>query len=125
MNYNYKTYKYYTKKGERLTIYGNVHEDRLQITILKCSKKDVFKKKSSDIELERLIKDRVLYGIHPEALSTGYAQYYIPITNGKPKNTFLEYCRVNFHRQVEVAVRSYVTKYLCDTDPFIPSVNKL
>jgi len=125
MNYNFKTYKYYTKKGERLTIYGTISEHGLMITILKCSKKDVFKKKSSDIELERLIKEGVLPGIHVEALSTGYAQYYIPILNEKPKNTFLSYCRMNFHRQVEVAVRSYVIKYLCDTDPFIPSVNKL
>jgi len=64
------TYVYYTGKQQRLAIHAKENGDNIEITVLKCSKKDQFTKKFARQALALCEKSDVvrLYGelLHPE-----------------------------------------------------------
>jgi len=97
MQYNFKTYKYYNVREERLTIYGEIIDpNTIKITVLRCSKKDKFIKKLADSEADKFFTDGKPITNAIDDFNEGMSQFTIPIKNGEPKNTFLRFCRDNY-----------------------------
>ena len=111
MGYSFKTYKYYTKGKERLTLYGTTLPDQnmVLITAIKCSKRDVFKKKESDGWLDELLKKGNPKS-DPHDFSEGITQVLIPIINNRPKNTFFSYADRMYCRKYVSIVKTFVTR---------------
>ena len=79
------TYKYYTEKNQRLAIRAIRVEDKIHITILKCSKRDYFSRRVARNTLDLLESGCTALidnkKVHPELLQ-------IPITSNWKKDFF-------------------------------------
>lgn len=89
----YSTFSFYDKRGRRLSIFAIEQEDYkqiwLQIQVIPCALNDMFSRKIG----------RKMY---EDGIAEKWAT--IPVENGKPKNTFLTYCRKNFFKEVTIEI---------------------
>lgn len=91
--YNYKTYKFYTKKGERLSIYGIQNGENIEIITIPCSKNDQFIKKTGD-SLFKSIKET------PGTLT----KHDIKVIKGEDQRDFIRYCNSNFYKEINIKI---------------------
>lgn len=98
-----RTFKYYDDKKRRLSIFAEKQEDNnLCITIIPCSRKDVFKKQISIDLFNNISLGKVE--------NKSFYQVVIPIIENKPGKTFIDWCEHHcyksrrlygvFHREV-------------------------
>lgn len=103
----YVTYKFYDEKGRRLSIFatpvfvvGKLEKELptaanyLQVTIIPCSKKDTFSKKTGIgvfEEFKSLQRDAFL-------TNENVIELHVPIADGKPKTSFLRWCEANYFK---------------------------
>lgn len=98
-NYEYySTFQYYNDKRERLSIFAepSVCEDEsecLVITAIPCSKKDSFSKKVG----RKIFEDKSFKAEVVEKM-------VIPVSDGKPKKTFIEFCRNRYKRTFDITL---------------------
>jgi hypothetical protein len=104
----FANFKKYNEKGQRMNIFAVVHDNDIIITYFPCSKKDQFCKEIG-WELWELYFDDTM-GIEEMKLVSNAV---IPIVDGKPKKTFLNWCNENFLQpQDTIDWRSHYVKYL-------------
>lgn len=87
-----KTYKFYTKAGRRLAIFGQPKEDdTMLIVVIPCSldEKSFIKKKANKLYLD-LLDDTHTEKVNHEAFN-------IPIVDGKPGQSLIKWCRKNYY----------------------------
>ena len=106
----YRTYKYYNEKGDRLAIFGlEVLPGELHISIFRCSKKDQFSKEAARQAFDCVRADDPPMSFYKEVTSPKFSaiiyrkheveNHVIPVEDGKPKKTFLEYCKSNYFKK--------------------------
>lgn len=103
--FDYVTYKFYDDKDRRLSIFGKYDEENktMGIHVITCSKKDSFNKEFAREQYKLMTSDILSNFIcKPEI-------YNIPVTNGKPKATFLDFCKSKYHRKRERQLRLDIT----------------
>ena len=109
---NYSNFKCYNIKGDRFAIFGkHLDNNKLQLFILKCSKKDHFNKNTAKSvyqlyqdfpnTFENLTVEEVKY--HPTILN-------LEVGTDSPKYVFDKYCRENFFRKVERIAKFAITE---------------
>lgn len=91
-----RTYKFYDEVGRRLSIFATpTIDDNLNIFALTCSKQDNFCKKFA-----RDVYDGCMTGeFKPDSNLVHPYTETIPVLEGKPKSTFIKYCKLNFYRK--------------------------
>lgn len=97
-----RTYKFYTKKGQRLAVFGQVTpEGYIKIFILTCSKDDQFSKKFALECYNNFIKDGKTIYVDKEGNPQEFHPYQetIKVIDEKPKFTFIKYCKLNLYRK--------------------------
>jgi hypothetical protein len=128
-----KTFKYYDHKGRRLSIFANVKEDylagpyKLELTVITCSKKDAFCKKTAQQKYDYIVGN-IQTTIADPKLESNAQRFIVPIENGKPKNTFIEFCNKTYYKQKVVFLDNLAIPILSldnnrDIQPVI--INKL
>ena len=80
----HKTFSFYDKKGRRLSIFGEVVDNKINITIIPCSKHDKFYKDKANILFNTI-------GAYKEL-------HIIPIIDNKSMKSFINWCETNFYR---------------------------
>lgn len=97
----YSNLKKYNSKGQRLAIFGrSVSDDQIEVLILTCSKRDQFTKKTAKEVYDYYVKtgentiDLHDTTYHPTVLT-------IPIREGKPKVSFLSWCKSQYYSMVD------------------------
>lgn len=96
----YRTYNFYTPKGNRLTIVGEqVEDNKIDVIIIPCSKKDFFSKKKG-IELYNEIKS----GSNKKTSCT-----FATISGDSPKD-FIRWCRGKYKRLTSYAITGNIHK---------------
>lgn len=106
----YKTYKFYTAKKQRIAAFASRAEQQgiLIVTLLFCSAKDSFSKELANNIYEALITGKATH------VTTAKGDYYqfggfswhpqvvtVPVLDGKPKKSFLEYMKKNYYRKAD------------------------
>lgn len=104
--YQYVTYKFYDEKGRRLAIFGihNTINDTLDILTFTCSKKDIFTKKTA----KELFNDyHSSFNEHNHKFSAMSKPILetVKVSNGKPKITFLDFCKFKYRRQRQRSIQ--------------------
>lgn len=104
-----KTYKFYTAKKQRIAAYAFMpvgENPHIHVLLVFCSPKDHFDKKTADWVYSAFLKGEAetvtdeVTGIvyHPKL-------ELIPVLDGKPKKTFLEYMKKNYYKKVTTKIR--------------------
>lgn len=89
----YSTYKFYDERGRRLSIFATVmNEAQISVTIVTCAKGDKFSRKVGKALYEQWLEGtlRKSSDCHPQIR-------LIAIKDGKPKKTFLSWCRETYY----------------------------
>ena len=91
------TYKFYTKKGDRLALFGQEWDGELKIVAIRCSRRDMFSKYSAKWAYSQwACGTKTKY--HPTELS-------VNILNGEtPRHAFNRWCEDNYYRKQTVIV---------------------
>ena len=85
----YKAFCYYDKKGRRLSIFGEKGGLNVLITVIPCSKNDIFKKSIA----------KELYNRTGLSLEVNCELFVIPIIDDKPRKSFIDWCELNYYKQ--------------------------
>lgn len=99
-NYKYCTYKFYDEKGRRLAIFANENGDHLEAKIYTCSKSDQFHKWM----IRNVAEGEVLLFENYAPVEFTPQEVKIPIEDGKPGRSFMEYLHRNFWKPQDVYV---------------------
>lgn len=100
MEKNYlATFAFYDEKGRRLGIFAEIIVDSLSISIITCSKQDMFSKKKSR-ELYEMWEDsgRKHPDIHPMTFNISLKD------KTTPRKEFIIWCRENFYSKMLLPV---------------------
>lgn len=109
---NYTTYAFYNEKGNRLAIFCEHTEDKLEIAVFECSKKDSFSKKKAKEAYKGLKEEGTpVSSDFSKIKSIGSAKYVIEkynvhnpkgylvdVVDNKPKKTFIGWCKEHYLR---------------------------
>lgn len=93
-NSNYSAFVFYNKNKQRLSIFAFEEGDKLKITVIPCSKEDMFCKRIGRKLHAQIIEDLKL----KNETDLTYETFEIPIEENKPKMTFLRWCNKNFYK---------------------------
>ena len=101
-----KTYKFYNPETkERLAIFADLLElksgDELEITVIPCHVNDQFSRGIANILFEL---------VHLGDSVKGMKKFRIPVKDGKPKATFLKFCKDAFVRKFEEVIDMKISR---------------
>lgn len=105
----YVTYKFYDERGRRLSIFAEMEEKNLHITVYTCSKKDQF---------SRRVAKHMFFNEFPDGHPN---EFTIPIKDSKPKWTFINWCRENYYHR-EGATFMFDAYVLAKGDILLPGI---
>lgn len=101
-------FQLYDDAKRRVSIFGEINDNFINITVIPCSKKNTFVKRES----WRLYRERTIDG---KPLK-GFTRTSIPIIKGqKPKETFLEWCEKTYNERIIVTDTfryKYIKRYI-------------
>ena len=95
------TYKYYNEKRQRLAIRAyNIRENKMDILVLTCSRKDDFSKKFARHSF-KLIEDFPGKEIHVDGQLIHPQEFTLNFEDGKAAKTFFDWCKKRYLKKIE------------------------
>ncbi len=90
----YANFQYYDERNRRLSIFGKITGDCIEVVVLTCSISDTFTRKSG-----RMLYEQSCSSEEGNAKCLGQTYSGIAIKDGNPAKTFNNWCRENFYQQ--------------------------
>jgi hypothetical protein len=102
----FATFNFYDQKGRRLNIFAEQEGNDLKITVITCSRKDMFSKKKGRSLYEKWVTGENATEISPKV-------HIVPISDTKKsKKEFINWCRENFMRKRIIEIEATASVFL-------------